>query len=87
MNKAEELKMDLAITINRLLEQVRDGNIQPESARGRIVNKCDQYAQEIAIQQRNRDRAVYSINRGKTLLEIKQALLDAPLVTEKPTKQ
>ena len=41
----------------------------------------DTLLRETAIEQRNRDRAVYSLNRTRTSIEIKDAILKAPLVT------
>ena len=39
-------------------------------------------SKEIAEAQRTRDRAIYSINRAKTSIKIKDAMLGTPLVTE-----
>ncbi len=76
--KAEKLFFDL---------QDIDLSIKPQGQHKISEIACiTQAFGKIAKKQRQRDRAVYTINREKTSFEIRQALLDAPLVTESKTK-
>ena len=52
-----------------------------------MESDLDTLLKEVAEAQRNRDRAVYSINRTKTSIEIRDAMLKAPLVTHSATRR
>ena len=53
----------------------------------RRVELILQAFKKVAEAQKNRDRAVYSINRTKTSIEIRDAMLKAPLVTHSATRR
>jgi len=77
----EAERWDVQKEAERLLENIARycGTISAvDTARNLILS----YTERICKEQRNRDRAVYSINRTKTSIEIKDAILKAPLLTD-----
>lgn len=85
MNEIEKKADKLLFDLNMLCCKWQNNKITYEDCRKAQQKSILQFAREVAQKQRNRDRAVYSINRTKTSIEIRDAILKAPLVTDNPT--
>ena len=89
MNEIEKKAKKLALKLDEIWARQMDtvNRDDPDNYDKQVREAILQFAKEVAQKQRNRDRAVYSINRTKTSIEIKDAILKIPLVTETNTEK
>lgn len=74
--------MDIKEEAQQLLDRFDYNNAEYEADYDKNIKLILQAFEKVCRAQRNRDRAVYSINRTKLPHEIKQAILDTPLLTD-----